>query len=1199
MGQARPYRNAVQSSGRAGLARASAAVELLECRRHLSAVVASTAMPETTASLGAGASFRGLMRFMPVVSSVKVSSVAFEAVPENEVVGPKRPVVAGPAKLVTPVVPPPLAGALTGRVIYLTGGHGLSAGTGVDGSYSTDRGLTNGIVEDFGNQDQLQPFADHLLRAGGTVAALRPIGHQPVEVVVDNDSAGVTFSGSWSNATTGLHYDEDYGAVADAVAFRFAGTNGTTETASATYTPDLPSAGFYPVYTWATAGANRAVQTYQVNHSGGATLVNVDHRQVGGGWVYLGTYHFEAGSAGSVKITNLSTTTTAGAVVIADTIRFGNGMGDWNPGTGVSGRAREDEVGLYWIIRSLGTGTTSATRQVSNYDTGTDSSANISAQPKFAVEMNRTSTTDNPFGRALYISFHSNAGGGRGAVGLWNNPTTGTGGTTNQQRLALLLGKEMNEDMRLVDDTSPEGAWSTRTSYVYDDPSIGYGEISTTNAGGEMDATIIETAFHDDATDANFMKSVSGRDAMARATVQGVVRYFNEFSASPLQFAPSVPTGVRVTSNTAGDLTVRWTAPAADTTNTNRDVNTGANGYAATSYDVLVSRNGYGFAPLAQNVTSTTYAIPAADLDGGTYYFRIVARNAGGESAGSVVVGGRKNGTAAGGGANRVLVVNGFDRVDSSLSPAVSGSIVFNPPSTGTAISYTRVRPRLANSLDFVVQAGEAIEAYAGGGGVLGFDSVQNESLTSGAVSLANYQTVIWLSGQESTFDETFSAAEQTLVTSYLTGGGRLFVSGSEIGWDLDRATGPTTGDRSFYNGSLRTDYVSDDAGTYVVSPVAGGIFAGLSNVSFDSRMTIYDAQFPDVIQPMAGSGATVALNYSGGLGGGAAVQWSDAGNPNGARVVSFAFPFETIASATDRAAVMGRVLDFFQTAGSVAPGTPVLAAGSDTGASNADGITRLNNAGLATRLEFSVPGTVAGATVRLFSGTELIGTAVATGATTVVLTDGVTPITDGVRSITATQQEPGKGASVASGAVSVTVDTTAPAVASSAVNAGAAQRSKVTRLGVVFAERVITLADAFEVRRRSDALAAGVLVANASGDGRDYALTFAGAGTEGTSGSLAEGVWDLTALAGRISDVAGNAPAGNFVLTLHRLFGDGNGDRTVDSADVAIFTPHFGTTAAVAGGAFAGWFDFDDNGAVNNLDLLRLRQRTGVTYVY
>src|SRR5262249_33624006 len=223
-----------------------------------------------------------------------------------------------------------------GKIVFVSPGHGYQYDAG---AWRTGRGLNNSMVEDFGNQDQASLFADYLFRAGATVVPLRPIGHQTNEVVVDNAlfnapnaAVGtVTFSGAWSDhqpTASSRWYDADYGATPDAVYYRFANTNSATETATATYTPNIPADGFYPVYTWVRAGTDRTSQLYKINHTGGQTLVRRDHSMVGRGWIYLGTYPFDAGMTSAIGSVVISNQGTAGKVVIADAIRFGNGMGD-------------------------------------------------------------------------------------------------------------------------------------------------------------------------------------------------------------------------------------------------------------------------------------------------------------------------------------------------------------------------------------------------------------------------------------------------------------------------------------------------------------------------------------------------------------------------------------------------------------------------------------------------------------------------------------------------------------------------------------------------------------------------------------------------------------------------------------------------------------------------------------------------------
>src|SRR5205823_5406034 len=179
-----------------------------------------------------------------------------------------------------------------------------------------------------------------------------------------------------------------------------------------------------------------------------------------------------------------------------------------------------------------------------------------------------------------------------------------------------------------------------------------------------------------------------------------------------------------------------------------------------------------------------------------------------------------------------------------------------------------RVWPRFNNGFDYVTQVAAAIQASKPG---THFDSTSNEAVISGAVNLTNYKSVIWILGNEGAstatapVSRTLDATEQSKVTTFLSGGGNFFVSGSEIAWDLDQQNNG----RSFYENTLKGDYVADDAGTYTATADAGGIFAGLSSFIFSSGAPstystlddqTYDVAFPDVIAPQAG--AVSALSY-------------------------------------------------------------------------------------------------------------------------------------------------------------------------------------------------------------------------------------------------------------------------------------------------------------------------------------------------
>ena len=480
----------------------------------------------------------------------------------------------------------------------------------------------------------------------------------------------------------------------------------------------------------------------------------------------------------------------------------------------------------------------------------------------------------------VFVSFHSNAGGGsaRGVLGLYNGNNNPSTATPNQFLLANLLAQEVNTDL-VAQNGKFEHNWSFRSTVTLDRTDIEFGEINNTYINNEFDATIIETGFHDNQQDAEMLRDPRVRDALARATYQGLVRYFRSVDggATPLVMLPGSVSQVRAQSMGPGSVRVSWVPPATNS----------YDGDAPTQYRVYASLNGYGFdGGTVVDGTSTSVVFHGLDPNAGVHYFRVVAENGGGQSAPSEVVAALPTGNST-----RVLVVNGFDRIDRPLNPR-------QPYFSGIV---DRVRPRQSNSFDYAVQVAEAIEHHDGG---IAIDTTSNEFIASNAVPLEDYDAVVWILGEESSLNKTFDPTEQQRVQSYLSGGGKLFVSGSEIGWDLDFLNNG----RPFYNDVLRGAFVADDANTYNVAGSPGGIFAGLT-FSFDNGSQFYDVTFPDVLAPRAG--AISALSYSGGSGGTAAVVFD--GGAGQTQLVHFGFPFETITSSVARDRVMAAVLEFFQ----------------------------------------------------------------------------------------------------------------------------------------------------------------------------------------------------------------------------------------------------------------------------------------------
>ena len=224
-----------------------------------------------------------------------------------------------------------------------------------------------------------------------------------------------------------------------------------------------------------------------------------------------------------------------------------------------------------------------------------------------------------------------------------------------------------------------------------------------------------------------------------------------------------------------------------------------------------------------------------------------------------------------------ILIVDGFDRYSGSYGSPVH---------------------------EFVRTTANAMDEWD-----IAYGSCANEAVISGDVDLKDYDLVWWICGDESTADETFSDIEQDSVEAYLKQGGKLFVSGSEIGWDLDSKG--STSDKAFIHDYLKATYAGDDAENYSVTGQAGMVFSPLS-LRFSengNEEDTYAEDYPDYFSVSGGS--QIALKYGNGHTAGLAFTGTFSGGSEEGKVVTMGFPFETITTTIERQNLAGYVLQY------------------------------------------------------------------------------------------------------------------------------------------------------------------------------------------------------------------------------------------------------------------------------------------------
>ena len=168
---------------------------------------------------------------------------------------------------------------------------------------------------------------------------------------------------------------------------------------------------------------------------------------------------------------------------------------------------------------------------------------------------------------------------------------------------------------------------------------------------------------------------------------------------------------------------------------------------------------------------------------------------------------------------------------------------------------------------------------------------------TPSAAYMSNFDVVVWFTGDD--YSSTLTSTDQSNLQTYLNGGGKLFLTGQDIGYDL---TDDGSTSNSFYTNYLHAQYLNDDAGVAGVVGVSGDPIGDGLSFNILGGDGANNQNYPSIISPTGGS--VPVFNYSGGSSC-AAVRY-DSGT---FRVVYLAFGFEGIDNRADRDSVMARVL--------------------------------------------------------------------------------------------------------------------------------------------------------------------------------------------------------------------------------------------------------------------------------------------------
>jgi len=165
-----------------------------------------------------------------------------------------------------------------------------------------------------------------------------------------------------------------------------------------------------------------------------------------------------------------------------------------------------------------------------------------------------------------------------------------------------------------------------------------------------------------------------------------------------------------------------------------------------------------------------------------------------------------------------------------------------------------------------------------------------------GAADITGYTAVVWLTGVGGDIEPQ----NITAIEALLDGGGALFMTGQDVGWQLNNYG--VTADIVFYHNYLHADYVYDDSGFRSLTgipgdPVGDGLVFDIGGGDGSGAQ-----DYPSEIEPR--SGAFPVLEYSPSAEG--ALRYD-----TGHRLIYLAFGLEAVNTSADRDTLMSRCLEW------------------------------------------------------------------------------------------------------------------------------------------------------------------------------------------------------------------------------------------------------------------------------------------------
>lgn len=813
-------------------------------------------------------------------------------------------------------------------------------------------------VEDLYTQSYVIPFLMPMLEnAGANVMSPRERDVNLTEIIIDNDGgyAKGNFTGKAWTATEvpGFAYTDTVLTVGvnpftKGTALKAAATPKGQKAEKAQWNAEIPKTDNYAVYVSYQTLPNSATDAvYTVNAMDGPHRFKVNQQMGGGTWIYLGHFPLAEGLS-ALPVVELSTESgDADAVVTADAVKIGGGMGNVARKVGEpkepidyqyvrSGYPRFTEAAMYWLQWAGAPDSVyTLSKNVNDY---TDDYRSRGEWVNWLAGGSSVLPDHKGLNIPVDLSFafHTDAGTTLndsiiGTLGIYC-----TDGRQYGENFVNGMSRYASRDLtdlivtNLVNDVRAkyEPNWTRRGMW-----NSSYYEARVP----EVPGMLLEFLSHQNFADMKYGLDPQFRFDVSRAIYKGMLQFLANRDGREYVVQPLPVNSFAISNNGGGKYVLNWKETVDSLEET-----------AHPTYYIVQERIGDGgFRQIAVVNDASQFAVDIKDND--IHSYRIIAGNDGGFSFPSEVLALSYRPDVP-----EVNVINGFTRIsapDWFDSGEIAGfydmrdhgvPYVQDISFIGSMFEFRRDIPWMdddaagfgasradyedrvvaGNTFDYVYTHGKSIVDAGYGFVSTGVQAYMNNEQTTDAkiidLILGKQKEIARGRGVFGTYYKTFPTALQEKIAKFTADGGSIFVSGAFVAtdlWDNKFSSKETAeADQKFATGVLgyhwRVGQATVEGKAYEVQTRFPQFTGGTYDFSSQPNEECYAVESPDSFYPADDKKGTTFMRYTeNNLIAGIA---HDGGNY---RTVVIGFPFETITTSQQRDSLMKQVLSFFQAA--------------------------------------------------------------------------------------------------------------------------------------------------------------------------------------------------------------------------------------------------------------------------------------------